>query len=299
MLIAMTPDRRLQYSTVRMEVAYASGASGVGTAFHFGFTTDDGRVVPMVVTNRHVIWDPTEGPAIEGSFQVHESRVVEGQVVPADAFRTVHFTSQTKAFHEYWRGHSDSCVDLCAMMAMPLKRVMNQMGCAPFINVISDSLALRPEQVRDLNVVEDVLMVGYPTGLSDELHNLPLFRKGATATHPAVDFQGRPEFLVDLACFPGSSGSPVFAVRRDSYPLEEAGGRHDPRRFLGVLYAGPTLGGSMVNLGMVVRADKVRELAGQVWQHWSDLGYIMQPWSSGFAEQPGGLSVTEDGTLVE
>ena len=28
-------------------------------------------------------------------------------------------------------------------------------------------------------------MVGYPIGISDEVNNLPIFRKGYTASHPA------------------------------------------------------------------------------------------------------------------
>jgi hypothetical protein len=57
----------------------------------------------------------------------------------------------------------------------------------------------------------DVMFVGYPLGLYDEVNNLPIMRCGRIASHPLVDFNGRPEFLVDAQVFPGSSGSPVFA----------------------------------------------------------------------------------------
>ena len=39
---------------------------------------------------------------------------------------------------------------------------------------------------------------------------MPILRRGTTATPIALNFEGRPEFLIDAAVYPGSSGSPVF-----------------------------------------------------------------------------------------
>ena len=64
-------------------------------------------------------------------------------------------------------------------------------------------------EIDQLGAVESVLMVGYPIGLWDSVNNKPIVRRGTTATHPAIEFSGRPEFLIDCACWPGSSGSPV------------------------------------------------------------------------------------------
>jgi len=60
-------------------------------------------------------------------------------------------------------------------------------------------------------------MVGYPIGLWDEKNNYPIFRKGITATHPANDYNGKSEFMIDAACFPGSSGSPVYIIDELNY----------------------------------------------------------------------------------
>ena len=48
------------------------------------------------------------------------------------------------------------------------------------------------------------------TALIDEVNNKPVVRKGITATDIRLDYNGRKEFLIDAACFHGSSGSPVF-----------------------------------------------------------------------------------------
>jgi hypothetical protein len=88
--------------------------------------------------------------------------------------------------------------------------------------------------------VEDVLMVGYPVGIWDQYNNAPIFRKGITATHPALDYQGKKKFLIDAACFPGSSGSPVFIFNHGSYSDKKGGiVVGDRLYFLGILHAGP------------------------------------------------------------
>ncbi len=74
--------------------------------------------------------------------------------------------------------------------------------------MVADDKAL----AMSFSTVEEVLMVGYPNGLVDEINNLPIFRRGITATHPAIDFNGKPLAAVDIACFPGSSGSPIVIL---------------------------------------------------------------------------------------
>jgi hypothetical protein len=76
-------------------------------------------------------------------------------------------------------------------------------------HLLVDMFASPPE--NQLLPGADVYIVGYPSGQLDHVHNLPIVRRGCLATLPEVDFEGRPEFLVDAGVFPGSSGSPVFA----------------------------------------------------------------------------------------
>jgi len=66
----------------------------------------------------------------------------------------------------------------------------------------TDRIALRD--------IEQVLVIGYPSGLWDSHNNMPIARRGITATHALARYQGKTNFLVDVAAFQGSSGSPVF-----------------------------------------------------------------------------------------
>jgi hypothetical protein len=59
--------------------------------------------------------------------------------------------------------------------------------------------------------------VGYPNGISDAVNNVPVCRRGITATPAYLNFEERTEFLIDAAIYPGSSGSPVFIFNQSGW----------------------------------------------------------------------------------
>ena len=65
-----------------------------------------------------------------------------------------------------------------------------------------------------INVGTEVVYVGYPSGIMDTSHNLPLMRSGIISSYPNLDFNNEPKFIIDSHAFGGSSGSPVFAISR-------------------------------------------------------------------------------------
>lgn len=84
-------------------------------------------------------------------------------------------------------------------------------------------------------------MVGYPDGVMDERNNMPIVRKGITATHPLLDYNGMKELVIYVACFPGSSGSQTFLNDFGDYTNKHGSmriGKENPF-LLGILYAGP------------------------------------------------------------
>ena len=42
-------------------------------------------------------------------------------------------------------------------------------------------------------------MIGYPNGLWDKVNGLPFFKRGMTATHPYINYNGREEFVMDIS----------------------------------------------------------------------------------------------------
>ncbi len=164
---------------------------------------------------------------------------------------------------------------------MPFAPVLHEAqakGVAPFFMPLDKSLVPSSTELAALTALEDVIMIGYPIGIWDSHNNMPVIRKGITATHPANDYEGRQEFMIDLACFPGSSGSPVFLFNVGSYASRDGGTIIGSRiKLLGILYAGPqftaegeihivnvpthqtavALSSIPCNLGMCIRAERL------------------------------------------
>jgi S1-C subfamily serine protease len=75
----------------------------------------------------------------------------------------------------------------------------------------------------DIPIGEDVLVIGYPLGFYDELHNLPIIRSASLASVYPVPFRGQPFVLIDSRLHSGTSGSPVLT--KPTNILQYANGR--------------------------------------------------------------------------
>ena len=221
-------SEQLAHSTVRIETSTASGGGG-GTGFFYRFAVSGDGYVPAIVTNKHVIGgDPS------GRFVLTE-KDDDGNPIYGK-YRRFDFDN----FQNRWVPHPDKEVDLCAMPIAPILHQAREQDTDFFYTCLDSSLLPTKEELNDLILIEDIVMVGYPNGIWDEKNNMPVFRKGITATHPNLDWNGRAEFLIDAACFPGSSGSPVFLFNQGGYATKSGGLVIGPSRvkLLGVLYAG-------------------------------------------------------------
>lgn len=136
--------------------------------------------------------------------------------------------------------HPSATVDLCAFALGPILTMVQARG-EELRHSFLNHLYQADTQLRlILRAIEPIVMVGYPSGIWDSVNNAPLVRRGSTATHPIVRYENRPEFLIDAACFPGSSGSPVFLFEDGTYRTGSNGLTPGTRiALLGVLYAGP------------------------------------------------------------
>lgn len=229
MALQLAPSELIAHSTVRIEVEVADGKRGTGTGFFFRFAQEQERHVPVIVTNKHVV----EG-AVRGRFHLTTADA-EGNPV-----YTTHEVFSFEGFQRFWFPHPEAEVDLCAMPIAPILEKANQSGKKLFYVPLDITLIPSANDLAELTAMEDILMAGYPNGIWDEKNNMPVLRRGVTATHPNLDWNGKPEFLIDAACFPGSSGSPVFLFNVGGYAQKSGGMALGTRvKLLGILYAGP------------------------------------------------------------
>lgn len=243
--------------TVRIEGTSDKGEFS-GTGFFYNFLTEGDSCVPCIVTNRHVF---QEAKYISIVFTCSTKEGKEH-----------HETVNISDFPKAWIEHPNPQVDLGILPIAYLINLLNGKGLTPnYVSLRKENIPTK-EQIDKFNAIEDIVMIGYPDGIWDEFNNKPIARKGITATPLKYDFCGRKEFLIDAACFPGSSGSPVFILNEGAFA--STAGITIGRRFffLGILYAGPqhTAKGNIVfshdfkaitkipnNLGLVIKAEEL------------------------------------------
>ena len=255
MLEPICNSEKLLFSTVRI---VASGESK-GTGFFFTFKINGG-FVPTIITNKHVINENEEETV---TFFLHIKDSEESLEI---------------AFKPKWLFHDRH--DLCLCFVNPLfEEIKKRNGKEIMYSQLNEDIIWNKTKLQDLGAIEDVVMVGYPIGLWDEKNNMPLFRKGITASHPALDFNGESIGVVDMACFPGSSGSPIFVLNENGYSHKKGNSYIGATRFvfLGILYQGPQFNSAgdliiedvptqlkirpivpqMINIGYYIKASEI------------------------------------------
>lgn len=221
------PSTKLLLNTTRLTARMPEGTV-TGTGF---FVTvpllDPIRRSFLLVTAKHVVQGANEISCV--------LRPVSGDAMILDT--DLRPFEESLGDHKQWCMHAteDVAVLLFDSALQRIKNVRGQVHVSPF------SLKDFPtaEELSAFSAMQTVVIPGYPNGLWDETHGLPLLRRGVTASHPAVDFDGSPLGVVDAAVFVGSSGSPVCVMDEFMHPVDGGISMNHRVRLLGILTAGP------------------------------------------------------------
>lgn len=269
---------QLTHSTVRIETILSNGNISTGTGFYMNFLQKDDSQVPVIITNKHVVAN-----AIVGKFHV---TLADEKGLPDIGS---HQLFQIDDFEKQCIKHPDPDVDLVAFPIGPLLNQLKVANVQLFYVPLQIDLIPKDDERENLSSMEDIVMIGYPNGIWDSKNNFPVIRKGITATHSNIDWNGKTEFLTDIASFPGSSGSPVFLANIGGY-MDNKGntfmGSHRIK-LLGIHYAGamhnatgeikivtaPTSNIPLPitqipnNIGVAINSKKLLELEEEVAKH--------------------------------
>ena len=262
---------QLIYATTRI-----TGINGInqwyGTGFFMIDTKDDNSEKIALITNKHVVKDAK-------SIIVHLV-LTNADGSPDDKNHLDLCINDVQSICEY---HPDN-IDVCLINVGEVLSSVISKGNSIYYKCISTKMIVSEEGFRSLTPIEDVIMIGYPNAIMDNVNYKPVVRSGITATDIKNDYNGKPEFMIDVACFPGSSGSPVFLHKQGLVQENTKNGItiaiKPSYAFLGILHAGPTISvdgkivikniptntipiaemNTMMNLGYVIKASKVIEM---------------------------------------
>lgn len=182
-----------------------------GTGFFFTYKLPRGNI-PVIVTNKHVIKDAEKGTLYfkvadtAGHFSYNNIEKIE-----------------IGEFKNNWILHPDTAVDLAILPIAPILNAFAKQGKKILYAAYTEEYIPNDSIRNTLTAIEDVLMIGYPFGLRDNINDLPVVRKGITATPPFLNYNSIKEFLCDLPVYPGSSGSPVIIFNPNTYTVRQGG----------------------------------------------------------------------------
>lgn len=198
---------QLLFTTAPIMIEQADKKTTTGTCFFYNAShpSDEKLQIPLLVTNHHVIKNGNRG--ILQMFRME----TDGQPKTQDRLNIefdINFLSN--AF-------TDEKADLAAFPIAPLLELASKSGNPVFFRAIDKSIIPSPEVIKNLSAMEDVIFIGYPSGIVDQVSGLPIIRKGITATPIWGKFQGDKQYLIDAGVYPGSSGSPVFMYNHGGF----------------------------------------------------------------------------------
>lgn len=262
----LSTAERLLYSTVKITSLSQGEPIGTGTAFYTNFNETADSVQPVLITNKHVV---------SGADQILITCHISEQDIYKPSGKLIDFTI---SLQNRLINHPDEDIDLCAISIGPLIQQSIEQNMPIFHAPITMELIPDEEDWQYFDAIENITMVGCPRGLLDIVNNLPIIRQGITATSPSKNYNGKKEFMIDMACFPGSSGSPIFLYNENgyldrksqTYPIGKT-----RLKLLGILYEGPTVTNSgniiltkgfqfevssMMHLGVVIKSTELKVL---------------------------------------
>ena len=174
---------QIEFSVARLESENTNGSRFFSTGFFYEipYDSDPQKRQVFIITNRH---------AVEGMKKItfclskgdmnNQNPIYETPLRQEMAINTIPVIF-----------HPNKEVDLCSIPITVFINARNHFTSPVFYRTFCEAMLPSESDVRSFDALEDILMVGYPNGLWDERHNLPVFRKGITATPIAIDYNGK------------------------------------------------------------------------------------------------------------
>lgn len=200
-----TTSEQLFFTTARIDTLTGNKTAGSGTAFVVSYPVND-QEAHFLVTNKHVVNEKDQG-----WITFHTSK--DQRVDLGNGLRI-----EILDWKDAWFGHPDPTIDVAIVPLIPIiEHAQAKLSKGIFYKSIPHSIFIDAKQEKELDALEEIAFIGYPNGIWDKTNQLPVVRRGMTASPIQLDFDGEPKFVIDASVFGGSSGSPVFLHSKGMY----------------------------------------------------------------------------------
>jgi len=201
------------YATIFIVNQWNKGGSG----FLVARETKKGKGLIFLVTNKHIIH--TDDQTRQSATHVKLNFNIKNNDGPVSG-HSENFPLIQGGCQKNWHEHPDRNVDVLAINVTPL---LNQY---PLMerrwSTYSHFIDQEKMDKWDIKIGDEILVIGYPLGITQGDNNFPLIRSGIISSRIGTTIEDYCQFpnqqptrriirgfLTDRAAFPGSSGSPV------------------------------------------------------------------------------------------
>lgn len=193
-------EEQLFFSTIRIE---RPGTGSMGTGFLVQVPSCiEGKKYVFLVSNKHVLDDPSAETQI--SFHLNDN---EGKPLLGETFNTSVIALERAYYASELPEVDLALINVSELFDLAKTNTGKDINCRNLtLEIFSDY------DEGDLVPGKDIIFIGYPNNRYDHKNYLPILRGGIIASIPKIDFEGKPQVLVDAQVFQGSSGSPVFTI---------------------------------------------------------------------------------------
>ncbi len=189
----------------------------VGTGFFYA-TIVGKDTIKLIVSNKHTIEKCKEGVL---KFNTNKNGMPEYGNIQSITLDN---------FEKLWLFHPSE--DLAVLPLYPIEyKLAKENKKLPFYTLFLESLIPSDSQEKGLSALEEVLMIGYPKGFYDVENNLPIIRRGITASPVYINYNKKRQFLLDIPIYSGSSGSPIVIYNQNGYTDKNGGAIFGNTRF--------------------------------------------------------------------
>ena len=235
----------LTQATVQIEQAQPDGSHIVGTGFLINDPAPDGTPRTVLVTANHVFERMTQGTARVG-YRI-QGKDGAWSYDPRDI-------TIRRGKSELWTHHPSR--DVAALVVRAPEAFAK--AAIPLAWLAADDTFAR----FGVGQGDEMMVLGYPQGLSANTAGFPILRSGRVAS-PIERAALSPTFLLDFRVFPGNSGGPVFIAETGRLRPGVAGG-DDVQFVAGILTQQVEMNDQRLEIGIVTEASFVRETIGQL-----------------------------------
>lgn len=232
-------------ATVQVEQQLPDGRHIIGTGFLIDDPTPDGAPRTVLVTARHV-FDRMPGEEVDVGYR-EQDKDGGWRYQP----QSIHIRD---ADHDLFAHHPTRDVVAIAVKAPP--------EFAKAAIPLSWLAGADTFSKYDIGPGDEMMVLGYPQGLSADSAGFPILRSGRIAS-PIEPVKVSPTFLLDFRVFPGNSGGPVF-ISQAARQRPGADQAQEVQFIAGMLTQQVEQNDVRLEIGIVTDAEFVRETIAEL-----------------------------------